>query len=347
MTRRWSALRLLLPLLAVLLLLSPRLQAHEMGTSALTLKEFSPGEGKLVFKRSRAADGNMAPIEFQFQPACDTRQSHIEWESDNEVYQFADFKCSAPLTGHTLTVGGFMRLSPDLILQVDLLNAPPLRAVLNPQQPSLLLQASPSNTGTDNIHREYLGIGVEHILFGMDHVLFVAGLLLLWQKRQQKLGSLLLLFTLFTVGHSLTLALQVLGWIAVPTRLIEAWIALSVLWLAITWVYEPQASAHTGSKPPLKDQALILAFGLLHGSGFALSMANRGFPEESLLSTLFLFNVGIELGQLLIVFLLLLMFALLKKMPSPRLFDHAQSLCVVTMGGASLFWTIQRVSAYV
>lgn len=317
--------------------------AHEMGTSALTIQEFSSAQdtsqGKIVFKRSRAADGNLAPIEFKFQPECQVVQSQVEWEDDNEVFQYADFVCSQPLSAHKLEVSGFMRLAPDLILKSTSLGGATVQAVLNPQRPVADLAVSNNTVSM----WEYLNIGIEHIVLGWDHVLFITGLFLLWQQRQQNLGQLLGQFTLFTVGHSLTLALLVLDWIVVPTRLIEAWIALSVLYLAVQWVLKTQES-------PTIQYALILAFGLLHGSGFALSMEGRGFPEEALFSTLLLFNLGIELGQILIVFVLLCLFAVLKKMPwpmlSPAAVNTTQYVLVIGMGGASLYWTIERVSTY-
>ncbi|MDH4395501.1 MAG: HupE/UreJ family protein [Limnobacter sp.] len=313
--------------------------AHEMGTSALTIQEFSSlegaSQGKIVFKRSRAADGNLAPIEFKFQPECKITQSQVEWEDDNEVFQYADFECSQPLSMHKLEVAGFMRLAPDLILKSTALDGSTVQAVLNPQRPVADLSGTKPTTSM----WEYLSIGIEHIVLGWDHVLFITGLFLLWQQRRQTPGQLLGQFTLFTVGHSLTLGLLVLGWIAVPTRLIEAWIALSVLYLAVQWVLKTEES-------PKTQYALILAFGLLHGSGFALSMESRGFPEDSLFSTLLLFNLGIELGQLLIVLVLFSVFAGVKKISWPLLQPFLQNSMVICMGGASLYWTVERVSTY-
>ena len=103
-----------------------------------------------------------------------------------------------------------------------------------------------------------------------------------------------------------------LGLIAVPTRAIEAWIALSVLWLAWELIRK-----EVPGKSSWAHLVLIGAFGLLHGSGFALSMEQRGFPEDALLSTLLLFNLGIEIGQLWIVTLLATTFAFLEKTHLP------------------------------
>ncbi|WP_138517998.1 HupE/UreJ family protein [Limnobacter alexandrii] len=312
--------------------------AHEMGTSALIVHESTQGTGQFVFKRTVGSDDKIPPVDFQFSPACELRDVSTEWEGNTELIQRGNFFCSKTLAEHDIDANGFTRLAPDLIVLATPLQGDRIHAVLTPKQASLSLG--------DEIHQtpplEYLSIGIEHIVFGLDHVLFVTGLYLLWKKREQNLKQLIGQFTLFTVGHSLTLALLVLGWIAVPTRAIEAWIALSVLWLAWELVRKEPARQSNWS-----HLLLIAAFGLLHGSGFALSMEERGFPEDALLSTLLLFNIGIEIGQLWIVTVLATAFALLEKTHLPnstRLAQHALTLCI---GGAALYWTIERIHSYV
>ncbi|WP_334119950.1 HupE/UreJ family protein [Limnobacter sp.] len=327
----------LLYLAASALLCTP-LFAHEMGTSALLIHESESGTGNLVFKRTVGADGKVPPIDFQFTPACELRNLNTEWEDTTEVIQRATFFCNAPLINHQVSVNGFTRLAPDLILVATPLNHQRVNAVLTPKQSSFRFNTATVHTATLG----YLRIGIEHIVLGWDHVLFVAGLFLLWKKRDQSTRQLVGQFTLFTVGHSLTLALLVLGWIAVPTRAIEAWIALSVLWLAWELIRTPPAR-HSNAFHLL----LIAAFGLLHGSGFALSMQERGFPDDALISTLLLFNLGIEIGQLWIVTLLAATFHLLEKThyhACTRLTQHTLTLGI---GGAALYWTIERIHGYV
>lgn len=313
-------------------------QAHEMGTSALVLHEESQGYGQLVFKRTVSADGKVPPIDFKFEPRCELRNINTEWEDNAEVIQRGQFHCNSALKNHRLQANGFTRLAPDLIVLATPLNGNRVQSVLTPKQ----TEASLGSQTPTAAPLEYLGIGIEHIVFGWDHVLFVAGLYLLWKKRRQRLRQLIGQFTLFTVGHSLTLALLVLGLIAVPTRAIEAWIALSVLWLAWELIRK-----EVPGKSSWAHLMLIGAFGLLHGSGFALSMEQRGFPEDALLSTLLLFNLGIEIGQLWIVTLLATTFAFLEKTHLPtwsRLAQHTLTLC---MGGAALYWTVERIYSYV
>lgn len=331
-------LAIALPLLLALHVVGQDTYAHEMGTSALLVHETAPATGQLVFKRTVGADGKVPPIDFQFEPACELRDVSTEWEGNTEVIQRGKFFCSSPLNSHDVVADGFTRLAPELIVLVTPLNADRIHAVLTPKSGSISLNTKANNTPT----LQYLIIGIEHIVFGWDHVLFVAGLYLLWRKREQSVKQLFGQFTLFTVGHSLTLAMLVLGLIAVPTRAIEAWIALSVLWLA--WELIRKETIPSSNWPHL---LLIAAFGLLHGSGFALSMEERGFPEHALLSTLLLFNLGIEIGQLWIVTLLATTFVLLEKTHFHTFTRLTQNMLTLSIGGAALYWTIERIHGYV
>lgn len=311
--------------------------AHEMGTSALQLREFSSGQGQLVFKRSQGADGSMAPIDFAFKPSCQITPLGLATLHDNEIIQTAQFACGGPLHEHSLHASGFVRLAPDLIVRADLLGGQTIHGVLTPQRPSLALhRGEPPLQWTS-----YFQIGIEHMLLGLDHVLFITGLFLLWRKQQGTVGQLVGQLTLFTVGHSITLALVVLGWLAVPTRAIEAWIALSVLYLAV------QIALPQYNTPSRAHWVLIALFGLLHGSGFALSMVDKGFPAEALWQALLAFNLGLEAGQLAVVLLLLTLFAALKRAHLQALPSITHHTLLLLLGGFSLHWTIQRVATYV
>ncbi|HEY1058535.1 MAG TPA: HupE/UreJ family protein [Limnobacter sp.] len=327
-----------------LLLACAPVYAHEMGTAALIIHELGPGQAQVVFKRSKSADGTVPPMEFSLSPNCALADVVTTWEEDREVIQRARLICDGPLRTHTLQASGFTRLAPDLIVSGQLLDGQSLTGVLTPKKPTMPLGPSKASEGP---LLDYLLIGLEHILFGMDHVLFVAGLYLLWRKRQQSLPQLLGLFTTFTVGHSLTLAMLVLGWIVVPTRAIEAWIALSVLWVAVQLALHNPKQVQQGMA---RSQLLVvLMFGLLHGSGFALSMEDRGFPADQLMSALLLFNLGIELGQLLIVTAMAALFALFTHISNrhdARLMPWGEQAIIILTGGFALFWTVERIATY-
>lgn len=143
--------------------------------------------------------------------------------------------------------------------------------------------------GVGAVLARYLGLGVQHILLGVDHLAFVLGLLLLVRGLRQAAVAL----TAFTVGHSVTLAGAALGLARLPGPPVEACIALSVVFVA-------REALRPGGRPGVPVVAAV-GFGLLHGFGFAGALASLGLPPGYALPALFAFNCGVELGQLLVV----------------------------------------------
>src|SRR5262249_43100003 len=140
----------------------------------------------------------------------------------------------------------------------------------------------------------YVRLGITHILLGADHLLFVLGLLLLVPS----LGMLVRTITAFTLAHSVTLGLAVLGLIAVPAAPVEALIAASIVLVALELVRDPGAAPTLGRRAPW---AIALGFGLLHGLGFAGALADVGLPADRIPLALLGFNAGVEVGQLAFV----------------------------------------------
>ena len=180
-------------------------------------------------------------------------------------------------------------------------------------------------------------LGIQHILLGIDHLLFVLGLLLLSR------GALLLVKTItaFTVGHSVSLALATLGIISVPDKPLSAVIALSIVFLAAELV-----RADRGERSlTIRNPWLVAAgFGLLHGVGFAGALVALGLPRASVPMALFMFNVGVEIGQLLFVGGVLALMASFKRLAF-QFPDRARSLSVYAMGTVASFWFVGRLAA--
>lgn len=191
-------------------------------------------------------------------------------------------------------------------------------------------QTGGETRSTGTVARHYTGLGVEHILMGWDHLAFVLALCLIatgW--------PLLKLVTAFTVGHSLTLALAVLGWVSVPVPPVEACIALSIAFVARA-ALRPNSALRHGT-------GLVFAFGLLHGLGFASALSENGIEQGELLPGLLSFNVGVELGQLVFVLLVLSVITLTKNILMPARTRPAIAFGLGTLG---LFWTIERVAGF-
>jgi hypothetical protein len=177
----------------------------------------------------------------------------------------------------------------------------------------------------------YLVLGFKHILpLGFDHILFVLSLFLL----SPKLKPIILQSTAFTVAHSVTLCLAAYHVINPPSRIIEPLIALSILYVALENVFSPRL------KP--SRIGIVFLFGLVHGLGFAGALAEMGLPKNSYFTSLIMFNVGVELGQLTVI---LLAYFLLAKWFAHKPYYRSRVVIPLSILIAAIaaFWTVQRV----
>jgi hydrogenase/urease accessory protein HupE len=186
--------------------------------------------------------------------------------------------------------------------------------------------------------RGYFTLGVGHILGGIDHLLFVLALLLIVR------GAKRIVFTItaFTVAHSITLIAATLGWVHVPGPPVEAMIALSIVFVAAEIVHGLRGEPGLTARAPW---VAAFSFGLLHGFGFAGALAEVGLPQKAIPVALLMFNVGVELGQLIFVAAALAAGALLTqlRLRRPERLRWAASYAIGTI---AMFWVIERVAAF-
>ena len=208
-----------------------------------------------------------------------------------------------------------------------------------PVHPSFVGRPSP---GRLEVVRTYTILGIEHILSGFDHLLFVLALVLLVQ------GTRRLLFTItaFTVAHSLTLAGATLGWVHVPGPPVEASIALSIVFVASEIVHTRQGRYSVTQHYPW---VVAFTFGLLHGFGFAGALAEVGLPQSSIPIALLFFNVGVEIGQLLFVGAVLAVITVAWR--ARRRLRGSQPVWLwriapYAIGALASFWLVERVAAF-
>src|SRR6187399_1065061 len=208
-----------------------------------------------------------------------------------------------------------------------------------PVHPSFVGRPSP---GRLEVVRTYTVLGIEHILSGFDHLLFVLALVLLVRGTRR----LLVTITAFTAAHSLTLAGATLGWVQVPGPPVEASIALSIVFVASEIVHRRQGRYSVTQHYPW---IVAFTFGLLHGFGFAGALAEVGLPQSSIPIALLFFNVGVEIGQLLFVGAVLAVFAVGRRagqrlrLPQPSWFWR---IAPYVIGGLASFWLVERVAAF-
>lgn len=209
--------------------------------------------------------------------------------------------------------------------------------VLRPGHPKMIYGAperAPASAWW-TIGRDYVWIGVEHILEGIDHLLFVLGLLLIVGFRSRLVGTV----TAFTLSHSVALAGSVLGAWSLPSRPVEVTIALSIVLLAVEAARPPLGITHE------KPWVPAFAFGLLHGLGFAGALSEVGLPPHHTSWALFSFNLGVELGQLAFLAVLGLLFVALRHLKAaarPRLASASRRAVIYAMGGYAAYLSLDR-----
>jgi hydrogenase/urease accessory protein HupE len=208
-----------------------------------------------------------------------------------------------------------------------------------PVNPRFVARPSP---GRLEVVRTYTILGIEHILMGFDHLLFVLALVLLVQGRRR----LLVTITAFTVAHSLTLAAATLGWVHVPGPPVEASIALSIVFVASEIVHRRQGRCSLTERYPW---VVALTFGLLHGFGFAGALAEVGLPQTSIPIALLFFNVGVETGQLLFVGAACSVMAIGSWLSDRVPLQQPSWLWGVppyAIGAVSGYWLVERMAAF-
>jgi hypothetical protein len=243
---------------------------------------------------------------------------------------------SGSLVGSTIEIDGLTALPVDVILQIDMADGSEHSAILRPASPTFVV---PERATKWTVAGSYWKIGTIHILEGYDHLLFVLALLLIIPN----LWMLFKTITAFTVAHSISLALATLGVVEIPGAPTEAAIALSILFLAVEIVHSREGRVTFTEKYPW---VVALAFGLIHGLGFAGALAEVGLPQQEIPLALLMFNVGVETGQILFVCVVLALITLFRRVPvswpagSWRLMPY-------TIGSVAAFWTLQRIGSFV
>lgn len=236
-----------------------------------------------------------------------------------------------PLHGQTLTIEGLDKTVTDVLARITFANGATLSRLIKPDHPVLtLLQPGKSTLPV----AEYLQLGVMHIWLGIDHLLYVFGLMLLVQRTRVLLKTI----TAFTVAHSITLAAAALHFVTVPAAQIEVVIALSIVYVAVELVHVHRGEEGLASRSPW---VVAFTFGLLHGFAFAGGLAEIGLPSGAIPAALLLFNLGIEAGQVAFVCVVLLVLAGLKRLlPASAIWVPRLSPYVI--GSLASMWCIER-----
>ncbi len=330
------------------------LAAHEVRPAYLELSEVSAGRFDVLWKQPVLADAEPGlvrrlPLRPTFPTRCRETGRALPELTAAALLERWTIDCGPEgLEGGPVEIAGLPRTLTDVLLRVRFRDGAAVDHLLRPEAPRVMV--SPEAGGGMAVPA-YLRLGVEHLLFGFDHILFVVGLMFLVRRPLQ----LVQVVTAFTAAHSITLALSTLGVVTLSQGPVEAIIALSILYLAVELARDAGGAGRDGDTDfadPARSSlvrspwTIAFGFGLLHGFGFAGALADIGLPEQARAMALLLFNVGVEIGQLLVVGLLLaLSYGLrIRRAPLPAPVFLAP-ICV--MGSVSAYWFLDRVLSIV
>jgi len=308
-----------------------RLEAHESAPGVVALKEVAPGR---FLMRWSPPSPPIDDLKVHFPAACQgAGKGGFDTNADSASVPLV-LECGAAGLVGEITFASSTPSPGRIAVNVEWLGGSESMLLSSGSPASVRVQGSTRPGGPLEVLRQYLALGVEHIWFGIDHLMFLLGLLLLVRGWR----STLMTVSAFTVAHSLTLALAALELVAVPTGPVEICIALSVLLLAL----ESTRGADTATRrwPWL----VAFGFGLLHGLGFASALSEVGLPTHAMALALLGFNLGVELGQVALVGVVVLAHGLLKSRP------HALGKIAHTapwvLGTCSVYWLLDRVSSW-
>lgn len=311
-------------------------KAHALDPGFLSIEPIEGDLYRVTFRRPDVS-GRPMSINAVLPEHCDVR-SGPEPQSDGRAWlSHWAARCPGGLGGGEVTIEGLENTRTDTLMRYMSDAGTQRTHRFTADATSFTITGIPSSA---EVLITYFVLGFEHILEGLDHLLFVLALLLLIENRWRLIGAV----TAFTVAHSITLAGASLGWVSLPSAPVEAIIALSIVFLAL------ELARRRPGQPSLTERSpwlVTFSFGLLHGFGFAGALREIGLPDGEVPLALLAFNLGVEAGQVVFIFAVLAVLWVLQ-----QLFSAAKTVTHVPLtqigayaiGGISSAWLFERVT---
>ncbi len=314
---------------------SANVEAHKLEPAYLEINQQTTGTFNILWKRPLV--GNKPMNIYPLLPAeCSNLTEPVIRPLQSGAVERWLVDCGeSGMINETIIIDGLPATQTDTLLRVQLIDGSMHTAVMRPASPTFLVPAKASKA---KIAGSYLALGVEHILGGFDHLLFVLGLLLIVRSAMLLIKTI----TAFTLAHSVTLAMAALGFVHVPQTPVEAVIALSILFLATELSKQRHGEIGLTSRAPW---LVALCFGLLHGFGFAGALTEIGLPQMDIPLALLFFNIGVEVGQLMFVAAVLVAQFLIQKI-NVKWPAWAEQMPAYAIGSLAAFWFIQRTVSF-
>ena len=311
--------------------------AHALQPGYLEIKASGDDVWRVVWRKPDVKGAPMA-INANLPDNCTSAQSSKPVFDGNGWTAQWIVACPGGLAGGRIAVPGLEATQTDVLVRYEPTPGDVRSKRLTPTETFIDVKPEPGHLEMLN---SYFWLGVDHILEGIDHLLFVFALLLLIPDRWRLVGAI----TAFTVAHSITLAAVTLGYLSLPGPPVETVIALSIMFLASELLQREEGQHRLSERYPW---VVSFAFGLLHGFGFAGALAEIGLPRTDVPMALLSFNLGVEAGQLFFLAGVLLIGLIVLKLHSVVVRTQSMTSTVVAymIGGVSAYWFIDRLSGF-
>jgi hypothetical protein len=322
-------------LFVLLVAFASRLCAHEVRPAYLELRQTSPETYDAFWKVPGQGENLRLGIYVEL-PAGSTNVTAPRGAMINNAFtERWTIKRASGLTGGTIHIAGLTATMTDVLVRVECLDGSEQVTRLTPSNPSFVVEAAPRAL---EVARTYSLLGVEHILTGIDHLLFVLALLIITGGGWKLVKTV----TAFTISHTITLTAATLGFVHVPQRPVEAVIALSIVFVAAEIIRIHRGLESITARAPW---LVAFTFGLMHGLGFAGGLSEAGLPAGHVPTALLFFSGGVETGHFLFIGVVLGGIALVRRIriPFPRWTEFVPPYAI---GSVAMFWVVQRIAAF-
>ncbi|KAA9134014.1 HupE/UreJ family protein [Marinihelvus fidelis] len=325
---------LLLILVGLLVWIAPA-QADVFRPAYLELRELAPEHYAVLWKVPTAPGQRRLSAYPVFPEGAEVVSPPVGTPVDGALVERQEIRVPGGLEGKTIVIEGRALGVTQVIARIERLDGSSQVDALEMEQPLFTINEP---AGAGQVAWSYFVLGVEHILGGIDHLLFVLALLLVVRGVKAIIATV----TAFTVAHSITLAIATLGWVSVPGPPVEAIIALSIVFVASEVLHGLNGRPGLTARMPW---VVAFSFGLLHGFGFAGALEEVGLPQAAIPLALLTFNLGVEAGQLLFVAVILSLRRLFQAAVK-RPMRWATVATSYAIGSVAAFWVIERVASF-